>query len=206
MNFRGEKNVILNCIISVMTARKMVKNGCEAYLAYVFDSKEKTRELTNIPIVREFTDMFPNELPGLPPDREVEVSIDVLPGATPVAQPPYRMAPAELAELKIQLQEILDKGFIRPSNFPWGAPVLFMKKKDGTLRLCIDYRQLNKVTVKNKYPLLRIDDLFDYSTSLDHGYSCTISMCPHAISVLQISPHSLLMFDNSSSCHNTYPS
>jgi hypothetical protein len=159
--FRGEKNVIPNCIISVMTARKMVKKGCEVYLAYVFNSKEKTGELTNIPIVREFTDVFPDELPGLPPDREVEVSIDVLPGTTPVAQPPYRMAPAELAELKIQLQELLDKGFIRPSNSPWGAPLLFVKKKDGTLRLCIDYRQLNRATVKNKYPLPRIDDLFD---------------------------------------------
>ena len=107
--FRGEKNVIPNCIISVMIAMKMVKKGCEAYLAYVFDSKEKTRELTNILIMREFIDVFPDELPGLPPDMEVEVSIDVLPGTTPVAQPPYRMAPAELAELKIQLQELVDK-------------------------------------------------------------------------------------------------
>jgi hypothetical protein len=106
--FRGEKNVIPNCIISVMTARKMVKNGCEAYIAYVCDSKEKTRELTNIPIVREFIDVFADELPGLPLDREVEVSIDVLPGTTPVTQPPYRMAPAELGELKIQLQKLLD--------------------------------------------------------------------------------------------------
>jgi len=138
--FKGEKNAIPNCIISVMTARKMVKKECEAYLAYVFDSKEKTGELTNIPIVREFTDVFPNKLSGLPLDREVEVSIDVLPGTTPVAQPPYRMAPAELAELKNQLQELLDKGFIRPSNSSWGALVLFVKKKDGTLRLCIDYR------------------------------------------------------------------
>jgi hypothetical protein len=86
--FRGKKNVILNCIILVMTARKMVKKGCEAYIAYVFDSKEKTGELTNIPIVKEFTDVFPDELLGLPPDREVEVSIDVLPGTTPVTQPP----------------------------------------------------------------------------------------------------------------------
>jgi len=139
----------------------MVKNGCEAYLAYVCDSKEKTRELTNILIVREFTDVFPDELPGLPPDREVEVSIDVLPGTTFVAQPPYRMAPAELGELKIQLQELLDKGFIRPSNSPWGAPILFVKKKDKALRLCIDYRQLNRVIVKNKYSLPRIDDLFN---------------------------------------------
>jgi hypothetical protein len=84
--------------------------------------------------------VFPNELLGVPPEREVEVTIDILPDTSPIAQSPYRMAPAELAELKIQLQELLDKGFIRPSNSPWGAPVLFVKKKHGTLRLCIDYR------------------------------------------------------------------
>jgi hypothetical protein len=105
--------------------------------------------------------VFPEELPGLPPIREIEVSIETLPGVNPIAQSPYRMAPIELAKLKIQLQELLDKGFIRPSNSPWGAPMLFVKKKDGTFRLCIDYRQLNKVTIKNKYPLPRIDDLFD---------------------------------------------
>jgi hypothetical protein len=108
--------------------------------------------LDEILVVKEFPDVFPKELPGLPPVREVEVSIDILLGTTPIAQTPYRMAPAEFAELKIQLQELLDKGFIRPSISPWGAPVLFVKKKDGTFRLCIDYRQLNKVTIKNKYP------------------------------------------------------
>ena len=105
--------------------------------------------------------MCSQELPGLPPIREVEFSIEVIPGTTPISMAPYRMAPAELKELKTQLQELLDKGFIRPSVSPWGAPVLFVKKKDGSLRLCIDYRQLNKVTIKNRYPLPRIDDLFD---------------------------------------------
>jgi hypothetical protein len=100
-------------------------------------------------------------LPGLPPVREIKVSVETIPGVSPIAQSPYRMAPMELAGLKVQLQELLDKGFIRPSNSPWGALVLFVKKKDGTLRLCIDYRQLNKVKVKNRYPLPRIDDLFD---------------------------------------------
>jgi hypothetical protein len=117
--------------------------------------------LASIPVVREFQDVFPEELPGLPPVREIEVSIETILGVSPIAQSPYRMAPMELAELKVQLQELLDKGFIRPSNSPWGAPVLFVKKKDGTLCLCIDYRQLNKVTVKNRYPLPRVDDLFD---------------------------------------------
>jgi hypothetical protein len=161
VEFRGERNIIPNSIISVMTARKLLRKGCTAYLAYVVDLEKKGIELDKIPVVREFPDVFPKELPGLPPEREVEVSIETLPGTTPVAQAPYRMAPTELVELKIQLQELMDKGFIRPSVSPWGAPVLFVKKKDGTLRLCIDYRQLNKVTVKNKYPLPRIDDLFD---------------------------------------------
>ncbi|KAG8498138.1 hypothetical protein CXB51_007053 [Gossypium anomalum] len=114
-----------------------------------------------VPVVCEFSDVFPEELPGLPPEREVEFSIDLIPGTTPISIAPYRMAPTELKELKTQLQELVDRGFIRPSHSPWGAPVLFVKKKDGSLRLCIDYRQLNKVTIKNKYPLPRIDDLFD---------------------------------------------
>ena len=97
----------------------------------------------------------------MPPQREIEVAIDVVPGATPASITLYRMTPVELKELKLQLQELLEKQFIRPSVSPWGAPVLFVKKKDGTLRLCIDYRQLNKLTIKNKYPLPRIDDLFD---------------------------------------------
>ena len=104
--------------------------------------------------------MFSEELPGLPPQREIEFAIDVVPSATPASITQYRMAPLELKELKLQLQELLEKGFIRPSVSPWGAPVLFVKKKDGTLRLCIDYRQLNKLTIKNKYSLPRIDDLF----------------------------------------------
>ena len=109
----------------------------------------------------DFTDVFPNEVSGLPPKKEVEFVIDLVPGTAPISKAPYRMAPTELKELKVQLQELLDKGFIRPSFSPWGAPVLFVKNKDGTMRLCIDYRELNKVTIKNKYPLPRIDDLFD---------------------------------------------
>ncbi|KAL5822824.1 hypothetical protein ACOSQ4_020724 [Xanthoceras sorbifolium] len=138
-----------------------MRKGCEAYLAQVVDSKKVNVEIQNIPTVCDFTDVFPEELPSFPPQREVEFVIDVVPATSPISIAPYRMAPAELKELKIQLQELLDKGFIRPSVSPWGAPVLFVKKKDGSLRLCIDYRQLNKLTVKNKYPLPRIDDLFD---------------------------------------------
>ena len=105
--------------------------------------------------------MFPDELPGLPPIRDMEFCIDMIPGTGPISMSPYRFAPAELVELKKQLLELQSIGFIRPSTSPWGAPALFAKKKDGTLRLCIDYRRLNRVTIKNKYPMPRIDDLFD---------------------------------------------
>ena len=111
--------------------------------------------------MREFPDVFPEDLSGLPLDREIEFSIDLLPGFSPISKAPYRMALAELRELKAQLQELLDKGFIRPSVSPWGAPVLFVKKNDGIMRLCIDYRELNRVIMRNKYPLPRIEDLFD---------------------------------------------
>ena len=97
----------------------------------------------------------------MPPKREVEFSIDLVPGTKPVSMAPYRMSASELAELKKQLEDLLDKKFVRPSVSPWGAPVLLVKKKDGSMRLCIDYRQLNKVTIKNRYPLPRIDDLMD---------------------------------------------
>ena len=112
-------------------------------------------------VVDEFADVFPEELPELPPRREIDFTIDLQPGMSPISMAPHQMAPAELRELKTQLQELLDRGFIRPSTSPWGAPALFVKKKDGTLRLCIDYHRLNQVTIKNRYPLPRIDDLFD---------------------------------------------
>ncbi|GKA44106.1 putative reverse transcriptase domain-containing protein, partial [Tanacetum coccineum] len=114
-----------------------------------------------IDVVREFPKVFPENLPGLPPVRQVEFQIDLISGAAPVARAPYRLAPLEMQELSDQLQELADRGFIRPSTSPWGAPVLFVKKKDGSFRMCIDYRELNKLTVNNRYPLPRIDDLFD---------------------------------------------
>ncbi|GKB70697.1 putative reverse transcriptase domain-containing protein [Tanacetum coccineum] len=106
-------------------------------------------------------EIFPENLPGLPPVRQVEFQINLIPGAAPVARAPYRLAPSEMQELSNQLQELADRGFIQPSTSPWGAPVLFVKKKDGSFRMCIDYRELNKLTVKNHYPLPRIDDLLD---------------------------------------------
>ncbi|GJY69435.1 putative reverse transcriptase domain-containing protein [Tanacetum coccineum] len=117
--------------------------------------------MEDIPVVREFLEVFPEDLPGLPPVRQVEFQIDLMPGAAPVAQTPYRLAPSEMQELSNQLQELVDRGFIRPSTSPWGAPVLFVKKKDGSFRMCIDYRELNKLTIKNHYPLPMIDNLFD---------------------------------------------
>ena len=123
------------------------------------EGKELTIEMVSI--VRDYPDVFPEDLLGLPPKREVEFGIDLIPGTAPISKTPYRMAPVELKELKVQLEDLLKKGFVRPSISPWRAPVLFVKKKDGSLRLCIDYRELNRVTIKNKYPLPRIDDLFD---------------------------------------------
>src|SRR5256714_6433584 len=121
-----------------MTAFSLIQRGYEAYLAHVIDTREQSTRVEDIPVVREFQDIFPEELSGLPPDREVDMSIEVVPGTAPISVTPYRMAPLELQELKKQLQELLDRGFIRPSVSPWGAPVLFVKKKDGNMRLCID--------------------------------------------------------------------
>uniref|UniRef100_A0A2N9F185 Reverse transcriptase n=1 Tax=Fagus sylvatica TaxID=28930 RepID=A0A2N9F185_FAGSY len=159
--FEGEWKVKPLQIVSSIQAKRMLWRGAVGYLAYVIDTEASEVKLEDIPVVWEFPDVFPKELPGLPLDREVEFSIDFLPGTGPISKAPYRMAPTELRELKVQLQELLDKGFIKPSVSPWGALVLFVKKKDGSMRLCIDYRELNKVTVRNKYPLPRIDDLFD---------------------------------------------
>nr|GEW01372.1 putative reverse transcriptase domain-containing protein [Tanacetum cinerariifolium] len=124
------------------------------------EDKSKEKRLEDVPIVQYFLEVFPEDLPGIPPTRQVEFQINLIPGIAPVAWAPYRLAPSEMKELSDQLKELVDKGFIRPSSSPWGAPVLFVKKKDGSFQMCIDYRELNKLTVKNRYPLPRIDDLF----------------------------------------------
>jgi hypothetical protein len=121
-------------------------------------------EIKDIPVVCEFPNVFPKDLPRLPPERDIEFVIELKPGTAPIYRRSYRMPPNELAELKIQLQDLLEKGFIRPSSSPWGCPAIFVKKKDQTLRMCVDYRPLNEVTIKNKYPLSRIDILFDQLT------------------------------------------
>jgi hypothetical protein len=124
-------------------------------------SQMKVTALEEILVVQEYSDVFPVELPGMPPDRDIEFLIELLPGTPPISKRPYRMPINELVELKKQLAELQDKGFIRLSSLPWGAPMLFMEKKDGTQRMCVDYQSLNEVTIKNKYPLPQIEDLFN---------------------------------------------
>ena len=178
MNWLSANDIILDCkrkIISLaddflsrkpqpsstVQIEKPIRESCLAYMVFFSIQAEVEEGIEDIEVVNEFPEVFPKEMTGLPPEREVEFSIDLVPGTEPISKAPYRMSPSELVELKKQIEELMDKGFIRPSVSPWGSPVLFVKKKDGSLRLCIDYRQLNKVTVKNKYPLPRIDDLLD---------------------------------------------
>ncbi|GJZ55855.1 putative reverse transcriptase domain-containing protein, partial [Tanacetum coccineum] len=146
------------------TQEYMLK-GCSVFLANVTtketEDKSEKKRLEDVPIVRDFPKVFHDDLSSLPPPQQVEFQIDLITGVAPVARAPYRLAPSEMKELSEQLKELSDKGFIRPSSSPWGAPVLFVKKKDGSFRMCIDNWELNKLTVKNHYPLPRIDDLFD---------------------------------------------
>ena len=143
----------------------MYESRCQGQLASWLASltlEDEVRTDLDLPqVLCEYEDVFPDELPGLPSRRVIDFGIELHPSTSPISMTPHRMALVELQELRVQLQELLDKGFIRLSTSPWGAPVLFVKKKDKTLRLCIDYKQLSRVTIKNRYPLTRIDDLFD---------------------------------------------
>ncbi|GJV93166.1 putative nucleotidyltransferase, ribonuclease H [Tanacetum coccineum] len=163
MDWLARNHAVIVCDEKI--AQKYMEKGCQLFLAHVTvkENKDKLDEkrLEDVPTVRDFPEVFPEDLPGLPPTRQVEFQIDLVPSAAPVARAPYRFAPSEMEELSTQLQELSDKGFIRPSSSPWGASVLFVKKKYGSFQMCIDYRELNKLTVKNRYPLPRIDDLFD---------------------------------------------
>ncbi|RVW58192.1 Retrovirus-related Pol polyprotein from transposon 297 [Vitis vinifera] len=161
MSFYGDRRLTFIPLIRNLDDKWSRKDGRHYFLFNLKGEGKKMTTIDCIPMVCEFADVFPKELPCLPPHREMDFSIELYPGTDPISIAPYRMAPVELKELNIQLQELQTKGFIRPSTSPWGAPVLFVKKKDGSLRLCVDYRKLNRVTVKNKYPLPRIDDLFD---------------------------------------------
>ena len=136
VKFRGIRRELSSNMISAMAAQRMLRKGCHGYLGYVVETGKEGTMVDEIPVVRD----FPDDIAGLPQEREVEFTIDLIPEIEPISIPPYRMAPAELRELTAQLEELLSKGFIRSSISPWGAPVLFVKKKDGSLRLCIDYR------------------------------------------------------------------
>jgi hypothetical protein len=143
-------------VVTKLYLHELEEGACH-YLSV--DDKE-ANPIEDIRIMSEFPDVFPEELPGMPPKRKVEFAIELIPGTTPISKRAYRVSIPELVELKKQIDELLEKGYIRPSTSPWAAPVLFVEK-DGTKRMCIDYISLNEVTVKNKYPLPRIEDLFD---------------------------------------------
>ncbi|GJU62067.1 putative reverse transcriptase domain-containing protein [Tanacetum coccineum] len=152
-------------IISCTKTQKYMEKGFPIFLAHVtakeVEGKSEMKRLEDVSIVQDFPEVFPEDLPGLPPTRQVEFQIDLVPGAAPVARAPYRLAPSEMKELSEQLKELSDKGFIRPSSSPWGAPVLFVKKKDGSFRMCIDYRELNKLTVKISHTSIRSNPLIE---------------------------------------------
>ena len=172
MDWLSSNHVLLDCHAKTLvfasanpTPEKFLRiesanesNKIQVYMALLTENAKKKPDINALAIVCDFPDVFPDDVVELPPEREIEFSIDLMPGSSPISIAPYRMAPNELAEVKNQLQEMLNKGFVRPSVSPWGAPVLLVKKKDGSMKLCVDYRQLNKMTIKNKYPLPRVDD------------------------------------------------
>ncbi|GJU16294.1 putative reverse transcriptase domain-containing protein [Tanacetum coccineum] len=150
LTVESDKGVSQLKVISCIKARKYIERGFHLFLAHVNEKKPKEKQLEDVPVIRDFPEVFPDDLPGLPPLRQVEFRINLVPGAAPVARAPYRLALSEMGELSEKLRELLEKGIIRPSSSPWGAPMLFVKKKDGSFRMCIDYRELNKLTLRIK--------------------------------------------------------
>jgi hypothetical protein len=167
MNWMSQNGVLIDTSTRVVMLRDPTEQKCflEQLPRKIDLSSEvhavQAKALTDIPVVSEFPDVFPDDLQRLPPDRDVEFKIELLPSMASISRRPYRMPPNEQAELKVHLNELLKKGLIRPSSSPWGCPAIFVKKKDQSLRMCVDYWPLNAVTIKNKYPLPRIDILFD---------------------------------------------
>ncbi|XP_069154563.1 uncharacterized protein [Solanum lycopersicum] len=179
VEWRGTLSHPSKGVISFLKARQFVQRGCLAYLAHIRDTSIETPMLKSIPVVSEFSEVFSIDFPGLPPDRDIDFCIDVEPGTRPISNPPYHMAPAELKKLKEQLKDLLSKGFIRPNVSPWGAPMLFVKKKDGSTRMCIDYRQLNKgasvfskIDLRSGYHKLkvRVEDIPKTAFRTRYGY------------------------------------
>ena len=179
----GEKPSSGLKLMSCTKAQKYLRKKYVAFLAHIVEKRDKERKIEDIPIIREFPKVFPDDVSGLPPARQVKFRIDLVPGANPVAKSPYRLAPSEMQELASQLQKLSVKGFIRPSSSPWCAPVLFVKNKDGSFRMCIDYRELNKLTIKNRYPLPRIDDLFDQLQGATYFYKIDLRSGYHQLRV-----------------------
>lgn len=168
LEWKGHDSVVKGRFISCLKPGKLIAKVCVYHTVRVRDFDSESHSLESVLVVNEFPDVFPDDLPCIPPKREIDFGIGLLFDTRPISIPPYRMAPAGLKELKEQLKDLLEKGFIRKSISPWDAPVLFVRKKDGTLRMYIYYRQLNKVTIKNKYPIPRIDDLFDQLQGASH--------------------------------------
>ncbi|KAK1662626.1 hypothetical protein QYE76_050785 [Lolium multiflorum] len=168
MNWLESNGALIDCVNKIVSLKspdgsRMIYQGdkhTQIEVELQLNSMKEVK-LEDIPIVNEFQDVFPKELPGMPPDREIEFTIDLIPGTALIAKAPYKMGPKELKELKEQLDDLEQKGFIQESISPWGSPVIFVDKRDGGRRMCGDYRNLNNVTIKNKYPLPRIQDLFD---------------------------------------------
>nr|GEV71532.1 putative reverse transcriptase domain-containing protein [Tanacetum cinerariifolium] len=164
MDWLVKHDAVIICgekVVRIMYGNKMSIVESDKGCVSIEEDKSKEKQMEDVPVIRDFFEVFLEELLGLPPPRQVEFRIDLVLGAAPVVRAPYRLALSEMKEFLVQLQELLEKGFIRLSSSPWGAPVLFVKKKDGSFRMYIDYSELNKLTVKNRYPLPRIDDLFD---------------------------------------------
>ncbi|GJU38517.1 hypothetical protein Tco_1191474 [Tanacetum coccineum] len=197
----GDRSTSRLKIISCIKASKYIKRGQLMLFvekAHVTEKEPKEKRLEDVPVIRDFPEVFPDDLPGLPPPRQVEFKIELVPGAycTFFASAPYDGNPSELNEfffLADQLQELSEKGFIHPSSSPWGASVLFVKKKDGSFRMCIDYRELNKLTVKNRYPLPRIDDLFDQLQVPAYNFKRSICRSGYHQPELEEEEHSLLL-------------
>ena len=170
-----------------MQAKRNCRKGCVMFVVHISSDKgkdvEDVKNFKKYPVLQQFLDVFRIEIPNFHPHREVEFSIELVPIAAPTSKEPYNMSTPELVELKLQLKEILDKGYIRPSVSPWGVPILFVKKKDGTLRLCIDYKHLNKVTIKNMYLLSRIDEMFDHLNGATMFSKIDLRLGYHQVSI-----------------------
>jgi hypothetical protein len=163
MDWLSKHKVLIDCAKKSVKLSTLEEKEMEFVTAKGVANRVKVSQLdaskgSEVPVVNEFFHVFPKELLGMPPDRDIEFVIELKPSTTPIYKTPYRMATLELVELKEHIKELLEKWFIRPSSSPWGAPVIFVLKNDGTQRLCVDYRALNEVTIQNKYPLPRIDD------------------------------------------------